>query len=155
MKSLKRIAVFIFCVFNLGSLSFAQTDNCDDPGIPLINLIPPTTGFAFIENCITGSLENATSEPLFTHCDQEVNPTVWFEFTTDFNAEFLFLKVTPQDNWVPRFTLYEGNNCFQNSDAITFFQFVITIAQYAQIGQKDEEICFKIVCFYFKIMFQF
>ncbi len=59
----------------------------------------------------SGNLEDGCLQPVYTECGQNISKTLWFEITTDSCAKQLLVDVDPAENWIPKISVYQGDDC--------------------------------------------
>jgi hypothetical protein len=85
-------------------------DICSDITSAQTLLTAPTdvNCWAFSVTSISGCMEGATPENIFTDCGFSDHPTVWFKIETDTNASQLYTFVSTEGTWQPVWAVYSG-----------------------------------------------
>jgi hypothetical protein len=99
-------------VSSLTSVSACEiADICSDITSAQTLLTAPTdvNCGAFSATSISGCMEGATPENIFTDCGFSDHPTVWFKIETDTNASQLYTFVSTEGSWQPVWAVYTGD----------------------------------------------
>lgn len=102
--------IITVCVDNPAPISNC-VDNEDCASANVITLNAPDAGQVCLIDCNTGASTGLDFSGTNSFCEDQLNETVWYEFTTDALAATIDIDLSSSDLSDPEYALYEGTTC--------------------------------------------
>ncbi|MCJ8291542.1 MAG: hypothetical protein HRT58_17810 [Crocinitomicaceae bacterium] len=98
------------CVDNPAPISNC-VDNEDCGSANVVTLSAPDAGQVCLIDCNTGASAGLDFSGTNAFCEDQLNETVWYEFTTDALAATIDIDLSSTDLSEPEYALYQGTTC--------------------------------------------
>lgn len=98
------------CVDNPAPISNC-VDNEDCGSANVVTLNAPDAGQVCLIDCNTGASAGLDFSGTNAFCEDQLNETVWYEFTTDALAATIDIDLSSTDLSDPEYALYQGSTC--------------------------------------------
>lgn len=102
--------IITVCVDNPAPISNC-VDNEDCASANVITLTAPDGGQVCLTDCNTGASPGLDFSGVNSFCQDQLNETVWYEFTTDALTATIDINLSSTDLSNPEYALYEGTSC--------------------------------------------
>lgn len=98
------------CVDNPAPISNC-VDNEDCASASVVTLNAPDAGQVCLTDCNTGATPGLDFSGSNTFCEDQLNETVWYEFTTDALAATIDINLSSSNLSDPEYSLFQGSSC--------------------------------------------